>query len=320
MHQRTVIITGANSGIGKAAALKFAEEGHTVIMACRNIQRSQPVKDEIIKRSGNKNVYLEELDMSSFDSIREFYSTYKNKYEDPDILINNAAYFSHGADFQLSADGIELTFATNVFGPYLMTLLLKDLLAQSDDPRILNAGSNIIKHFFNPEMEVPFDNLRGEFKDNRPHSVYESYRNSKMAFLMLTFKMAEMLKEDGIKVNSLQINGAIMSKETIRKMTLKWRIIARIQNLFLRPPEFMANHYYDLCTSGKYRHITGKQFNHRQEIMKPAKVNEGIITDIKQALGASVYPVYALREDVTEKLWNLCEECTGAGIDSKKIN
>lgn len=320
MQKQTVIITGANSGIGKAAALKFAEKGHTVIMACRSLERSQPVKNEIIERSGNNNVFLEELDMSSFDSIRNFCSSYKNKYKNPDILINNAAYFSHGADYQLSADGIELTFATNVFGPYLLTLLLKDLLAQSEGPRILNAGSNIIKHFFNPEMEIPFDNLRGEFKDTRPHRVYESYRNSKMALLMLTFKMAEELKEYGLEVNSLQINGATMSKETIRKMTLKWRIIARIQNLFLRSPEFMANHYYDLCTSEKYKNVTGKQFNHKQEIMQPAKVNEGIITDIKQALGASVYPVYALREDVTEKLWNLCVEWTGKSIESRAVN
>ena len=66
MKQKTVIITGANSGIGKAATRKFATEGHTVIMACRNLEKSRPVRDQIASKTGNDRVYLEQVDMGSF--------------------------------------------------------------------------------------------------------------------------------------------------------------------------------------------------------------------------------------------------------------
>ena len=132
MEKKIVIITGANSGIGKAAATKFATNGHTVIMACRNMEISSKAQKEIIEQTQNTNVMLMNLDVSSFQSIQEFSSEFKSKYDNLDILIHNAAYFNHGEKkYQISKDNIELTFATNTFGPFLMTQLLKDLLAKS---------------------------------------------------------------------------------------------------------------------------------------------------------------------------------------------
>jgi NAD(P)-dependent dehydrogenase (short-subunit alcohol dehydrogenase family) len=175
---KTVIITGANSGIGKAAAKKFASAGFNVIMTSRNPKAGEKALKEIIKSTGSDKVELMMLDTSSFDSIKQFCNEYKSKFQKVDVLIHNAAYFNHGADYQLSPDNIEITFATNVFGPYLITMLLKDLLARSDDARILNAGSNIIKHFFNPKKKINFENLYGEDKIRYSHSVYINYRNS----------------------------------------------------------------------------------------------------------------------------------------------
>ena len=308
--QKTVIITGANSGIGKAAALKFSGEKHTVIMACRNLEKSRPVRDQIVKETGNDKVYLEQVDIGSFESIRDFCSIYREKYQELDILIHNAAYFNHGAPYKQSNDGIEITFATNVAGPFLMTMLLRDLLADSNDARILHAGSNIIKHFLNPKKEIDFNHLRKEPENTRDHSVYINYRNSKMALLMLTFRMAAEFAGEGIKVYSLQINGATMSKEALMKVKPHWRIIARIQNFFFRPPEFTADLYYEICTSNQFRKMTGVHFNHKLEVMQPAKVGDGIITDFKQGIGADVYPAYALSEEVSDIVWNICSELT----------
>jgi NAD(P)-dependent dehydrogenase (short-subunit alcohol dehydrogenase family) len=317
MNHKTVIITGANSGIGKAAARKFAEEGHTVIMACRNLEKSRPVRNQIAKKTGNNRVYLEQVDMGSFDSIRQFCSRYIETYKVLDILIHNAAYFNHGASYKQSPDGIEITFATNVAGPFLMTMLLRILLANSDDARILHAGSNIIKHFLNPKKEIGFDHLQKEPENPHNHSVYISYRDSKMALLMLTFRMAQEFADDGIKTYSLQINGATMSKEALMKVKPNWRIIARIQNLFFRPPDFTADLYYEICTSEKFRDMGGVHFNHRLEIMQPAKTGAGILTDIKQGAGAEVFPAYALNEEVTGKIWSICRELskTEAGMN-----
>jgi NAD(P)-dependent dehydrogenase (short-subunit alcohol dehydrogenase family) len=127
---RIVIITGANSGIGKAASYMFAKEGHTVIMACRNLEKSQIVQQEIKEASNNSKVDLMKLDVSSFASIREFCSAFMKRYERLDILIHNAAYFNHGSNYLLSPDHLELTFATNIFGPYLLTELLLKHLSQ----------------------------------------------------------------------------------------------------------------------------------------------------------------------------------------------
>lgn len=285
MGERTVIITGANSGIGKAATLQFAKNGYTVVMACRNIERSKKVQQQIIKETNNENIDLLELDMSSFQSIHQFAEQFMHRYEKLDILIHNAAYFNHGAKYAISKNNIELTFATNVVGPYLLTTLLLDYLKKSDDPRILNAGSNIIKHFFDPKKKVELTNLQGENNDPK-YSVYKMYGQSKMALMMLTFKMAELLKDDGIKVNALQINGATMSKETLQKVTTGYRMVARVQNLFFRPTSYMASKYFDICTSDQYINTTGKLFNDKLEIMQaPTSDQRGFFQDIKQVLG-----------------------------------
>ncbi|TVR31250.1 MAG: SDR family NAD(P)-dependent oxidoreductase [Balneolaceae bacterium] len=318
MKQLNVIITGANSGIGKAAAIRFAKEGHTVIMACRNRGKSEPVRAEIENLSGNNRVHLEEMDMSSIASIRSFCESYRSKYKELDILIHNAAYFNHGAPYKQSVDGIEITFATNVIGPFLMTMLLRDLLSESDDARVLHAGSNIIKHFLNPKKEIDLEQLQNEPEDPRSHSVYINYRNSKMALLMLTFKMAEEFKEDGINIYSLQINGATMSKDALMKVKPHWRIIARVQNLFFRPPEFTANLYYEICTSDRFRELSGVHLNHKLEVMQPAKTGAGIITDIKQGLGADVYPAYALNTGMVNKIWGVCSELTKSAAETSQ--
>lgn len=184
MNGKIVIITGANSGIGKAAAFKFAAEGYRVIMACRNREISAAVQREIRETTKNNEVDLMELDVSSFDSIRNFCAAFKAKYPLLDILIHNAAYLNHGEkEYKLSPDHIELSFATNAFGPTLMTRLLADHLAQSQDPRVLNACTTNIKNFFDPKRTIEFDNLRGELKDTRPYSTYKMYGDSKMALL-----------------------------------------------------------------------------------------------------------------------------------------
>src|SRR6056297_1578585 len=310
MTSKTVIITGANSGIGLAAATTFAKKGHNVIMACRNLTKSHPFHQEVINKSNNPSVSLKELDVSSFKSIEKFSKEIEREFDHIDILINNAAYFNHGSDYKLSPECIEITFATNVVGPFLLTQLLKKLLSGSDDPRVLNAGSNIIKHFLNPKKEIDFTNLEGEDIQNPSHSVYINYRNSKMALLMLTFTMADYFKPEGIRVNSIQINGATMSKESLQKVKPGWRIIARIQNLFFRPPEYTADLYYKICTSSDYRHYSGIYFNHRAEPMHAAVTNGGIFIDIKQALGSDVYPAYADQKEVSEQVWNRCREMT----------
>ncbi|AYB46162.1 SDR family oxidoreductase [Paenibacillus lautus] len=313
MKNKTVIITGANSGIGKEAALKFAKENYTVIMACRNMDISRRVHEQITKESNNE-VELMELDVSSFESIRKFCSDFQNRYEQLDILIHNAGYFNHGEPYRESADGIELTFATNVMGPFLMTHLLLGQLRKSEDPRILFAGSNIIKHFFDPKRKIDFLDCRHE-QIIKSFTVYKMYAQSKMALTLLTFKMAEKFEPFGIKVNALQINGARMSKETIKKFKPKYKLVAWVQNLFIPPASYMADKYFKICTAEQFKHTTGKLFNDKPEVMQPSpKEYPGFIKQMKQILGTRVYPAYPENTNVSDKLWAICAELTGNPI------
>ena len=310
MKTKTVIITGANSGIGKAAAKKFSGEGHNVIMACRNIEKSKPAQKEIIEASKNNTVELMKLDISSFESIRAFCSEFRKNKDGLDILIHNAAFFNHGERvFQFSPDGIEVTWATNLFGPFLMTHLLKDLLAQSDDPRILNASTTNIKHFFDPKRNIELDNLHGELKDTKKYNVYKLYGDSKMALSMLTFTLAEEFKPDGIKVNAVMIPNIRQEKESLRKFKMGYyRVIATLQNIIARPPERMADTYYHICTSDEFKDITGKLVNIDNKIMSCTKVppGKGGFGLIKDLFGSDHYPVYVEDREMIETVREVC--------------
>ena len=307
---RTVLITGANSGIGKAAALQFAKEGYQVILACRNLKRGKIAQDQIKGESGNQKVDLMEVDMGNLEAIRIFCQTFKNRYKRLDILIHNAGCFNHGIKtYQRSVDGIELTFATNVFGPFLMTMLLKECLKESDDARIIIASSNNIQHFFDNRRKINFEGIVDALAYKGKYNAYKMYGDSKMAVTAVGIKMGEKLKEDEIMVNTLMISGAKMSKATLEKFTLfPWRMIAYMQNIVLKPTTYMANHYFQMATSHKFKGVTGKVVNGKGEIItsNPAKMGEmeGLI---KGLIKGAYYPAYGEDYEVQERLWQLCE-------------
>jgi NAD(P)-dependent dehydrogenase (short-subunit alcohol dehydrogenase family) len=312
-EHRLVIITGANSGIGKAAAVKFATEGWRVIMACRNLEKSRTAQQEIIAASGNATVELKQLDTSSFASIRQFAATFQREHTRLDALIHNAGYFEYGLKtYQFSPDGLELTFATNVFGPLLLTELLLEPLAQSDDPRVLFAASTNLKHFFDPKRAIEFDNLRGEFAGRRPYTVYKMYGDSKLATLLLTYKMAEAYRAKGIKVNAVMIPQVKVRQEALNRMTGIYRVIGPvIQNLNpgALTPEQMGATYYHICASADFREVTGAVVDAKHRIIRPAESPRltpfGVIGEL---LNTRHTPAYASDPANIEQLWSLGHE------------
>jgi NAD(P)-dependent dehydrogenase (short-subunit alcohol dehydrogenase family) len=316
MKNRTVIITGSNSGIGRAAARKFAGEGYRVVMACRNLEKSEHAQREILETTGNDSVELMQLDVSSFASIRAFYGEYRKNHTGLDILIHNAAYFNHGEkEYQLSPDTIELTFATNTFGPFLLTHLLKDLLAQSDDPRVLTASTTNIKHFFDPKRELDIDDLHGETRGSKPYNVYKRYGDSKMALLMLTFKMAEEFKRDGISVNAVMIPNIRQERSSLRKFKSYYRVIATLQNLTAKSPERMAETYFHICTSDAFRNITGKLVNIEKAIMRVTNLTPGTggLALVRELTGSGTYPRYVENREMIERVWEVSRRETNPG-------
>ncbi|CAJ1072148.1 dehydrogenase/reductase SDR family member 12-like [Xyrichtys novacula] len=136
---RSFMITGANSGIGKATAMAIAKRGGTVHMVCRNRDRAEEAREDIIYESGNTEVYAHIVDMSETRKVKEFAEDFKMQYSSLNVLINNAGCMVHKRE--LSADGLEKNFATNTMGVYVLTQALIPLLQKSRDPRVITVSS-----------------------------------------------------------------------------------------------------------------------------------------------------------------------------------
>lgn len=302
--EKNVIITGANSGIGKSAAYKFAANGYKVIMACRNMEISAPVCEEIKRKTKNDKVELFQLDISSKKSIYAFCDKYRKKYESLDILIHNAGHFNHWEKkLQQSADGLELTLATNLFGPVLMTRLLSDVLAKSDHPRVLHACSTNIKHFFDERRKIDFTYFEGTPQADKSCNSYHLYGDSKMGLLMATCEMAKELKPLGISVNALMIPATKMSKKTISGFRSYWKLLAILQQPLIPAVDVVSGAYYQVCTSDDYAGITGKLINHRGEIVKAA---ESSMSFAKIIRGFQYYPAYVDDRETARRVWEIC--------------
>lgn len=136
---RSFMITGANSGIGKATAMAIAKRGGTVHMVCRNRDRAEEAREDIIYKSGNTEVYVHIVDLSETRQVWEFAKDFEMQYSSLNVLINNAGCIVYKRE--LTADGLEKNFATNTMGVYVLTQTLIPLLQKSRDPRVITVSS-----------------------------------------------------------------------------------------------------------------------------------------------------------------------------------
>ncbi|XP_043975530.1 DHRS-12_like_SDR_c-like domain-containing protein isoform X2 [Gambusia affinis] len=136
---RSFMITGANSGIGKAAAMAIAKRGGTIHMVCRNKDKAEEARADIVKETGNKEIYVHILDLSETKKVWEFAEGFKRKFKALNVLINNAGSIMSQRD--VNAEGLEKSFAVNVLGVYILTKSLIPLLEKSTDPRVITVSS-----------------------------------------------------------------------------------------------------------------------------------------------------------------------------------
>lgn len=191
---KTVIITGANTGIGKETAVDLAERGARVIIACRNVHKGTAALKEIQQRSGSQHVYLEQLDLASLDSIRDFAARIKKSEAKLHILINNAGVCM-GNKFTRTEDGFETTFGVNHLGHFLLTNLLLDLLKKSAPSRIVNVSSS----GYSREKEIKFEDIN----DEKSYKPFKAYVLSKLANVLFTRELAKRLEGPGVTTYAL---------------------------------------------------------------------------------------------------------------------
>ncbi|CAJ1051518.1 retinol dehydrogenase 11 [Xyrichtys novacula] len=198
---KTAIVTGANTGIGKFIALDFARRGARVIMACRSEARGMAALKEIREKSGNSNIHLQLVDLSSMESVRKFAERILEEEKALHILVNNAGV--SGLPKQLTKEGLDMTFATNHLGPFLLTNLLLDLLKSSAPSRIVTLSS--LNH---KKGQVDFSHFHGE---NLTYLMDTVYNNTKLHNIICTSELARRLKGTDVTANSVH-PGVVMTE------------------------------------------------------------------------------------------------------------
>src|SRR5215813_4646222 len=155
MNEKICLVTGANSGIGKVTSKALAAGGATVIMVCRNREKGEDARDELVREKRNENVDLMIADLSDLSQIRRLAAEVKAKYPRLHALVNNAGAYND--ERRVTADGYETTIAVNHLGYFLLTVELLDLLKSSAPARVVNVSSEAHRN-----SHINFDDLNLE--------------------------------------------------------------------------------------------------------------------------------------------------------------
>ena len=165
--------------------------GFHVLLHGRDPRRTDAALDEIRKVTGRTKLQGFVADLNSLRQVRKLAAEVLEQHDRLDVLINNAGVYEH--ERGLSEDGLEMTFAVNHVGPFLLTLLLLDLLRESAPSRIVNISSMI------HAGTIDFENLQGE----KRYSGNEAYCLSKLCNILFTYELAERLQGTGVTANCL---------------------------------------------------------------------------------------------------------------------
>ena len=230
-NNKTILITGATNGIGKAAAIKFAESAKSIAFTYRNEELAEDLKNEMQKINPNLSIHSFFCDFSVQDSIRKCADKIKNDLKAIDLLINNAGVVN--TEYSETIDGIENTFAVNHLGYFLFTNLLLDLVKKESESRIINVSS--AAHHFVKGMQWDDINYKDDFKMG-----LKAYGQSKLGNILFTKQLAKKLQKDGVTVNAIHPGGVNTSLGN-QNNSLLGRVLKIILKPFFRSPLKGAN-------------------------------------------------------------------------------
>lgn len=186
MTGKTVVITGANCGIGYQTALDLAYRDARVILACRDLKKGQHAAKRIATLSRNEQVVAKKLDLASLESVRTFCSDIKSTEAKLDVLINNAGVMN--CPYALTEDGLETHMAVNHFSNVLLTNLLKEHLEKSESSRVVFVSSSLLKY-----GTVDFDKLHTK----EWHARGKSYADSKLLNILYAREFQKRANDNG---------------------------------------------------------------------------------------------------------------------------
>ncbi|XP_071327474.1 retinol dehydrogenase 14a [Trachinotus anak] len=282
MRGKTVIVTGANSGIGKATSAAIVKLQGRVIMACRDLSKAEEAAREIRWETGadSSQLVLKQLNLASLTSVHTFCQDIIKEEPRLDVLINNAGVYQ--CPYTRTEDGFEMQFGVNHLGHFLLTHLLLDLLKQSAPSRVVVVSSKLYKH-----GHINFEDLNSEHGYDKAFA----YSRSKLANLLFTCELARRLGDSGVTVNALtpgivrtnlgrHIHVPVLAKPLFS--LLSW-------GLFKSPEEGAQTSVYLAC-SPDVDGVQGQCF---------AECQPQVLLDM------------ATDQDVASKLWDISEVMVG---------
>lgn len=277
IKNKNILITGATSGIGRSTVLALSSMGASVTFIARNKNKAEILLKELNTKSQNKAAYIL-ADLSSQKEVKSAAKEYLKMNRPLDILINNAGLIN--LKRRETIDGFEETFAVNHLAYFSLTNLLIDKLKESESARIINISSGA--HQFVKRMN--FDDIQSE-KNYKPFKVY-SY--SKLANILFTRKLSEILKDDNITVNCLH-PGVVATGFASQNDSKFQKFLFKLSKPFMRSSNKGAETSIYLSSSDDVSDVSGKYFYNS----KVSKISSG-----------------ASNEEDTERLWRISMELT----------
>ncbi|KAG7479554.1 hypothetical protein JOB18_028294 [Solea senegalensis] len=254
LEGKTVIVTGANTGIGKATALLLAKRGARVILACRNKEKAEVAVYDIRKESGNNQVVFMQLDLASLKSVHSFAETFLKTEPRLDILINNAGVMGPG----YTEEGFGAAFGVNHLGHFLLTNLLLDRLQRCGHSRVLTVAA--LLHRFG-SIDFPLLASKKDLVSSQStwHN-FQAYCNSKLCNVLFTRELANRL--EGTSVTCYSLHPGVVYTELCRSMSL-WQqlLIMPFAKLFLMDPEMGSQTTLHCALQEGIEPLSGRYFS-----------------------------------------------------------
>ncbi|XP_076826512.1 retinol dehydrogenase 13-like isoform X2 [Brachyhypopomus gauderio] len=250
---KTVVITGANTGIGKETARELAKRGGRIIMGCRDMEKCEAAACEIRGSTLNPHVYARHIDLASVQSIRRFAEEI-NREKRVDVLINNAAVMRCPAG--KTQDGFDMQFGVNYLGHFLLTNLLLDKLKDSAPSRVINLSSLV--HIVG---EIDFEDLNW---DKKKFNTKKAYCQSKLAIVLFTRELARRLEGSGVTVNALHpgVVATDLGRHTgMHQSQFSSTVLSPIFYLLVKSPVLGAQPSVYLAVAEELEGVTGRYYD-----------------------------------------------------------
>src|SRR6202158_5289179 len=271
---KVVMVTGANSGVGKEISLGLARLGATLVMVSRDRQRGESARAEVEQQTGNGTVELMVADLSSQQSIRRLVEDFGARHDRLHVLVNNAG--SPATSRPETVDGLETVFATNHLGPFLLTTLLLPVITASAPARIVTVSSGA-----QAMGKLDFEDLQSV----RGYSEIRAYNASKLANILFTYELARRIKGTGVTANAVE-PGFI---KTNLKVPFPFSVFSFMRGKAVdgaRPSIFLAS-------SPEVEGVSGAFFSNKGIAIKSSKLTYD--------------------DAVAKRLWNVSAELTHLG-------